>query len=107
MVVAILCRFYHHRNLIHCIRLLIQKEIDVDMTDKDDHIILGLLRQQYSGEDLMDIARLLVRKMNNMNSARSSVFVLLDRGLHHDAEFREGILDLIRSGFEDQLTRVS
>ena len=104
MVVAILCRFYHHRNLIHCFRLLIQKEIDVDMTDKDDHIILRLLRQQYSGEDLMDIARLLVR---NMNSALSSVFVLLDRGLHHDAEFREGILDLIRSGFEDQLTRVS
>ena len=100
-------RFYHHQNLIHCVRLLIKRGISVDKTDRDGQNALSIICQLHNGEDLIDVCRLLVRKMTDLHAAHDSAYILVDRGFPREGEILLGIIENLRDNCEHELSRVS
>ena len=82
---SILCRFYSHDNLIGCVRFLLKHGADVDrVTTGPKHPII-LLCNHFKGKTLIDIIRLLLRPMRNLDAARKAVRILRDGGKPRDA----------------------
>ena len=86
----LLTRFYnHHPNFIRCFSLLIRRGISACQTDKDGQNPILLLSHLYSGEDLIDICRLLVRKISDSSTILRAAFILADRGFHQESKIIE------------------
>ena len=90
----LLIRFYRQPNLIHCVRLLIEKGVNANKIDKDDQTALSVLCHLGHGEDLIDIARLFVRRMLDPGAVIRCSFILADRGLHQESEILEKMTQL-------------
>jgi len=82
-------RFYNKENLFRCASLLIRRGIRVVGSDGLQPLLL--VCHFYSGEDLIDVFRLLVRNMPKDNSAiiLKSAFILAERGLQQESEILE------------------
>ena len=85
----LLIRFYNKENLFRCASLLISRGIRV--VDADGLQPLLIVCHFYSGEDLIDVCRLLVRKMPKDNSSiiLKSALILAERGLQQESEILE------------------
>ena len=62
-----LCRFYDKENLIDIVRLLIDKNIEVNCKTKDGWNALHLVCEYYNKENLIDVVRLLIDKYINVH----------------------------------------
>jgi hypothetical protein len=67
--------------LIDCVQLLIDHEVNVDKLDRNERTALQLLSEYYKGDNLIEIASLLVSKILRFRMAEKAVDILRVRGL--------------------------
>ena len=82
----LLIRLYRQPHLIHCISLLIGREINVNEMDGDGQSAITILCHLYTGDDLIDIARLLVRNfvMADCPIVDKCASILMNRGFRQE-----------------------
>ena len=92
---ALLCRYYPHGDLMRLIRLLIHHGINCNVLDRNHRPTYLLVCEWYLCEDLLDVARLLLKTVDSVNpeAAGKSLTLLRNRGLQHESEI---LLNLIK-----------
>jgi hypothetical protein len=89
-----LCRFYNKENLIDIVRLLIDKNIDVNSKTNDGWNALHLLSRNYDKENLIDIVRLLIDKNIDVNSKTNDGWNAMNfLSRYYD---KENLIDIVR-----------
>nr|CAH0103688.1 unnamed protein product [Daphnia galeata] len=88
------CRYYDKENLIDIVKLLIEKNIDVNCINNDGFNALNLVCQNYKKENLIDIVRLLIEKNIDVNLKNNDGWnALLTVCRYYD---KENLIDIVK-----------
>ncbi len=89
-----LCRFYDKENLIDIVRLLIDKNIDVNCKTNGGDNALHTVCLNYDKENLIEIVRLLIEKYIDVNCRNYNGW----NALHFVCEYynKENLIDIVR-----------
>jgi ankyrin repeat protein len=90
----ILCKYYNKDNLIDIVRMLIEKNIDVNCKTIEGWNALLLLCRYYKNENLIDIVRFLIEKNIDVNCITDDGL----NALHLVCEYhkKENLIDIVR-----------
>lgn len=85
--------------LIDCIRLLVNRGLDINQKNKNNKTALFLLSQNTQiSKNLIDVARLLINENSNFKVVRETVEELRKRSLKSDAKILSDVIDSYRPG---------
>jgi len=91
-----LCRYCSHKNLLDCVKLLIDRGIRVEDREKGGRNSLFFLCQYHTGEDLVSVAQILINKSRDLDDAAKCSKILWKRKLHKEFESLDSIIRSIR-----------
>lgn len=103
-------RFFSSERTIDCVRLLLKHgvKVDVQVTEKGrPWTAIEFLCKFYNGSNLIDIARVLLQKNPDLDSASKAVELLKKRNLRRDANILTKIIRAFRDGQGHVLNKVS
>lgn len=90
---TLLTRYCQLPNLLDCVRLLIERDANVDITGRMHKNALHYLCEFYELDNLMDIAKLIVSKMVRLRSAGVAVETLKKRGYHKESKILAEVIE--------------
>lgn len=93
-----LCNFYPRERIFDCARLLVVRGIDLEAKTHTAQDALRILCLNYEGDNLLDVALLLLYNLPNLDCAPKYSEILWKRGFNEESKTFSRVFTLLRQG---------